>query len=379
MASVNLLHKRFPEHTIVVLLYRRNETVKYLDTLDYVEIGQSLHSYMYGVKEKRMDFGEGLADELRRPIVRRLNNQLNPIRQRLDIERFLKNPPAYLGKYEKANAYFKDLCTDADVFVMSGGGYLNNWSEMLLSKCNEVTLAKRYGMKTFMIGQTIGPFNECAKKVYRIILDNVDACFFRDIESVKDTRSLGYDCLDDVIPDLALAEETPCEKENYVAFVPFLTDLNMRMNEIIENLRAIVSDSGCKVVVTVSQQWAWAIQVATSFYVALKSDGIDARLVIPEDHKELERLLSAAQFVFSQNLHGLILAYRGHTPVACLNNRRKFVSFMRAIGHEENLIAPASITKTNLHECYKHRDEFDFENCKAFQSQIRDAIDKIVK
>lgn len=52
MASVKLLHQRFVDYTIVVLLYKKNETVKYLETLDYVQIGQSLHSYMYGVEEK---------------------------------------------------------------------------------------------------------------------------------------------------------------------------------------------------------------------------------------------------------------------------------------------------------------------------------------
>ena len=50
MSSVKLLHQRYPDYVIVVLLYKKNETVKYLKMLNYVQIEQSLHSYMYGVK-----------------------------------------------------------------------------------------------------------------------------------------------------------------------------------------------------------------------------------------------------------------------------------------------------------------------------------------
>ena len=151
------------------------------------------------------------------------------------------------------------------------------------------------------------------------------------------------------------------------------------MDEIVDNLKAIYLDSGCKIIITVSQQWPWCMQIATSFYLAVKAKGIDVKYVIPEDFKELETILSSAQFVFSQNLHGLIMAYRGHTPVVCLNNRRKFVSFMSTIGQEDNLITPSHITSTNLYEAYKRKDEFDFSNCSKFQKQIKMAIDKTIR
>lgn len=379
MASVYLLHNKFPNYKITVLLYKKNETVKYLEQLEYVEIKQSLHSYIYGVEEKKMDFGMNFIEELKLPVVRRWNNQLTPIRERQSAKRFLKSPSTYLSEHDEACNYFKRLCVDADMYVMSGGGYFNNWSEMIISKYVEAAIAKQCGLKTFMIGQTVGPFNDYAKQVYNLMLNNIDGCFFRDIESVNDTKQLGHHCLADVIPDLALSTETLYEKEKYVVFIPFLTDLNQKMDDIIENLKAIVDESDCKVIITVSQQWAWCMQIATSFYVALKSAGMDVKYVIPEDYKELEHILSSAQFVFSQNLHGLIMAYRGHTPVVCLNNRRKFVSFMRAIGQEENLITPTAITKTNLYECYKRRGNFDFDNCKIFQQQIKDAINQTIK
>ncbi len=379
MTSLELLHQRYPDYTIVVLLYKRNETVKYLEALDYVRIGQSLHSRMYGVQEKKMDFGGSFLDELKSPIKRRLNHQLTPIRKKKELKRFLASPVEYYKKYGAAKEYFSELCKDADIYVMSGGGYFNNWNEMILSKFLEVRTAKAHGLRTYMIGQTVGPFNAYARQVYRLVLDHMDGCFFRDTESVKDTKALGYNCLTDVIPDMALGEETLYAKDNYIVFVPFLSDLNRHMDDIIENIRAIVDDAGCKVVITVSQQWPWCMQVAMSFYIAMKDKNIEVRFAIPEDYKELERILSSAQFVFSQNLHGLILAYRGHTPVVSLNDRRKFVSFMKAIGHEENLIAPSHITRSNLYDCFKRRREFDFSNCKEFQLQIMEAIRQTLK
>mgnify|MGYP001035526959 FL=1 len=374
MASVKLLHQLFPDYTIVTLLYKKNETVKYLEALDYVQIEQSLHSLMYGVQEKKMKFGECFLNELIYPIKRRFNNQLAPIREKNELKNFLKSPDAYYKNYVTAKEYFSTFCKDADLYVMSGGGYINNWNEMIISKLLEVHTAKEHGLRTYMIGQTVGPFNKYAKEVYRLALENIDGCFFRDSESIKDTKALGYDCLTEVIPDMALSEETLYAKDNYIVFVPFLTDLNQHMDDIIENIRAIVADSGCKIVITVSQQWPWCMQVATSFYIAMINKGIEVKYVIPEDYKELEQILSSAQFVFSQNLHGLILAYRGHTPVVSLNDRRKFVSFMTTIGHKENLIAPQHITSTNLYDCYKRRGEYEFSNCKKFQQQITEAI-----
>lgn len=378
MASIELLHDKFPYHTITVLVYKENETIRYLQELEYVTIEQSLHSYMYGVEERLMRFGEGLVDEIKMPIERRLNNQLKPLREKAELKSFLKSPSEYLNKYVDAQEYFSNLCEGAEMYVMSGGGYFNNWKEMIISKYFEVSIAKSHHLNIYMVGQTVGPFNKYARQVYKLVLDNTDGCFFRDIESINDTKQLGYNCCNDVIPDLALGIETIYEKENYVVLIPFLTDLNRKMDDIVDNLRAISSDSGCKIIITVSQQWPWCMQIATSFYLALKAKGCDVKYVIPEDYKELESILSSARFVFSQNLHGLILAYRGHTPVVCLNNRRKFVSFMTTIGHEENLISPSNITKTNLYDAYKRRNRFDFGNCSEFQHQISKAFDKIV-
>lgn len=379
MASLYLLHEKFPHHTITVLVYKENETAKYLRQFEYVTIGQSLHSYMYGVREKAMNFGEGVIEEITQPIKRRLNNQWKPLKDKKELNDFLKSPSVYFSKYGDAGKYFSNLCEEADMYVMSGGGYFNNWNEMIISKYYEVILAKQHNLKTYMIGQTVGPFNKYARQIYKLVLDNIDNSFFRDIESIKDTRQLGFGCLEEVVPDLALGIETLCKKENNIVFIPFLTDLNRKMDEIVDNLKAIYLDSGCKIIITVSQQWPWCMQIATSFYLAVKAKGIDVKYVIPEDFKELETILSSAQFVFSQNLHGLIMAYRGHTPVVCLNNRRKFVSFMSTIGQEDNLITPSHITSTNLYEAYKRKDEFDFSNCIKFQKQIKMAIDKTIR
>ncbi len=379
MASLDLLHNKFPDHTITVLVYKKNETIKYLQNLEYVTIEQSLHSYMYGIEEKTMKFGLGLLDEIKLPLERRLNNRLQPLKEKVELSAFLKSPSDYLSNYSEAYDYFSNLCTDAKIYVMSGGGYFNNWTEMIISKYVEVSIAKSQHLRTYMIGQTIGPFNKYARQIYRLVLDNIDYSFFRDIESIKDTRLLGYNCLEDVVPDLALSVETLYEKENYVVLIPFLTDLNRKIDDIVDNFRAISLVSGCKIIITVSQQWAWCMQIATSFYLAMKAKGLDVKYVIPEDYKELESILSSAQFVFSQNLHGLILAYRGHTPVACLNDRRKFVSFMCTIGHEENLIAPSKITKTNLYDCYMQRKKIEFNNYKEMQEQIKNAVDKVFK
>ena len=379
MSSIKLLHQRYPDYVIVVLLYKKNETVKYLKMLNYVQIEQSLHSYMYGVKENKMSFGESFIGELRKPIERRINNRLGAIKDKNKLKKILKSPTDYYKRYTDAKEYFIGLCKEAEIYVMSGGGYINNWSEMITSKYLEVLIAKDNNLRTYMIGQTVGPFNIYAKQMYSLLLDKIDGCFFRDAESIKDTHSLNHACLADVIPDLALGEETLYIKGNYIAFVPFLTDLNQHMDDIIENMRAIVADSGYKILITVSQQWPWCMQIATSFYVAIKAKGMDVKFVVPEDYKDLEHILSSAQFVFSQNLHALILAYRGHTPVVSLNNRRKFISFMKLIGHEENLITPSKITRNNLYDCFCHRANFDFDNCKKIQEQIDMAINQTVK
>lgn len=378
ISSINLIHKLYPHCHIDVLIYRECETVKYLKSLDYVDVKESTYALMYGIKYETFDFGESLLCEVAAPIKRRIKHIIDIIKRKYSNYKLLRNQESYLKQYSNVTKYVEDVFSNADMLIMSGGGYFNKWHKMLVSKLIELDTAKRLEKPVLFIGQTIGPFDSYSLEIARKNLDNVDGIFFRDIESITDVKGI-KNLLPEVIPDIALYDSFVQEKEKYIVLVPFRTDLNKYIKPIVCNVQKIFKESHDIVKIVVSQQWPWAMQIAMSFYFELRANKIDAELVIPRDFFHLQKILASSEFVISQNLHGLILAYRGHTPVYSLNTRRKFVSFMHMIGYPNNMNDPSDIDDNCLYSAYMNRHQFSFDKLATFRQQIEDAFRKITK
>lgn len=381
LSSYNLIKNRFPNSDIIILSYNIRESSLVLPESENIRYYDSLHVSMYGYKPNVLSFGEGLLPELWKPIKSRYNKKvIKRIRDSKLRNKVIKNKEEFKEQYRKQFQEFSDICRESDMYIMCGGGYLTGWAEMITSKYFEVEIAKKNSLKTYIIGQTIGPFtSDSARFLIKSILDITDNSFFRDKESLSDAKSFGAKCLDKVIPDLVLSTERTAEKKNYIVFIPFLSDLTKNKEKIVQNIAAVSEKHKCSVCITVSQLWPYGMQIGLSIYLELLARNIDARFVVPHDFHELSDILASAQMTYSQNLHGLILSYCAHTPVASLNSRRKFISFMEAIGQPDNLLAPNKLSPTDFLKCYEKRSEFDFSKLQLFRKEINDALDLIVK
>lgn len=380
-ASYSLIKQKYPNSNITILSYNIKESCNVIPEGSDVDYQESLHVSMFGFKPHTLKLGEGFISELTKPIKTAYNRHVyKRIQDSLLRRKVLKNPDTFASKYNTQFDNFHKLCKTADIYVMSGGGYLSNWAEMVISKYYEVDIAKKHDLDIYIIGQTIGPYKyKTARLLAQRILQNVDCSFFRDAESIRDAKQLGAKCLGHVIPDLVLSTERTAAKKDYIVFIPFLSDLTKNKEKIVQNIAAVSEKHKCSVCITVSQLWPYGMQIGLSIYLELLARNIDARFVVPHDFHELSDILASAQMTFSQNLHGLILSYCAHTPVASLNSRRKFISFMEAIGHPDNLLAPNKLSPTDFLKCYEKRSEFDFSKLQLFRKEINDALDLIVK
>lgn len=260
------------------------------------------------------------------------------------------NPEGFLESHSSQMEGYNRLCEEADIYVMSGGGYVNPWVESLVSKFAEIAVAKKRGLKCLMVGQTIGPWtNKESERLGRLLCSKADGAFFRDADSVQDMRRWKLGCVDAAIPDIALADCRNFQKRPQVAFVPFSLHTDDVINKISENLIKISEHYGHEIVIMPSQLWETPFRTCMSYFFLLQSRHANVRLAIPRNVEQLQVLLGESSLCISENLHGLILAYRASTPVICINDGRKHKGFMQLIGQERALIPLQSVNSENIY------------------------------
>jgi len=72
------------------------------------------------------------------------------------------------------------------------------------------------------------------------------------------------------------------------------------------------------------------------------------KLIIPESYTQLQDMLGECQVLISQNLHGLILAWRAGCASISINTKRKFISFMDQSGQSHRLSPLKTLSKEKL-------------------------------
>ena len=374
-ATTKILERKYPKAKIVVLTYNVEETKEILNSSENIEVYESLHKSMfndYDISDSAriiFDINRQLLNKLKRRGIIRDNSSLY-------VKRCLSNIDVFLKEYEEQISNFYHLCSDSDIYIMSGGGYINNWNSSLVSKFIEVAIAKKMGLKCFLIGQTIGPFfKRRNEQLTKKMLDIVDGAFFRDIESINDAKKWGANITrNEVVPDLALYEKYNFNTENYILIIPFNESLLDNFATLSINLKKIIFQKKTRIVITVSQLWGHELYVASALFVSLKNSAIDVSLVIPNNLFELQEIIGKAKLVLSQNLHGLILAYRSGVPIICMNNKRKFVSFMKSISNEGAIILPEDLTDENLYKLSSSQID-NKRDMKDFHNYIYDIIE----
>lgn len=366
-ATIKILQRKYPNAKIIVLTYDVEETAEILNSYHNIEIIESLHKILFNdisVIERSMDFFY-----IKKKLIRALKRRgIIQDRMRSAVNDCLFDTDSFVKRYNDQTREFISHCSDADLYIMSGGHYINDWRSSLVSKYIELYLSKKMGLSCYMMGQTIGPFlfknnEKLAKRMYNM----VDGFFFRDKESIEEVKKWGINTkYDFIVPDIALYDRNDIKRKNQnVLIIPFSLDLLENVKILSKNLSDYISQTSSRVIITVSQLWGSQMYIASALYIYLKNCSINVTLVIPNNVNELQKLIDESGIVLSQNLHGLILAYRSGIPIICMNNKRKFISFMEITSQADAILVPENFTKENLcklslTQCEKKRKIVDF-------------------
>ena len=376
IATLKLLKQKYPTSNITILTYNTEETKAITAQFTHISVKPSIHAII----DPPSPF-KSLQSKQSQIIFNRIKKKIEYYQKEYKskklIQKILHSPLITIKRYQKELAEYLHLCKNANLYIMAGGGYINDWNYSIATKYLEVFIAKQYKIKCYAIGQTIGPFHKhYTQDLAQKLFSNIDFMFFRDIESIQDIKKMGLTCVEEVVPDLALFESFNPLKKQQIVFIPFLNDIELNIEKIGANLKEITKESNCEIVITVSQLWENQCQTALSIFFYLQKINLNPQLLIPKNVFELQDIISQSQYVISQNLHGLILAYRSNCTVISLNSRRKFKSFMAAINASHRIIEPKQIKNKELYNIFKECLQ-NKQVTNDFATQIVNNINKI--
>ncbi len=371
LASIDIIRKKSPTSKIIVLSYNDDETRSILQGYENIQVIPSAHKLIFGWKPHDSYQAPSAKNDLKKLFRKLFCNRLST---KYNENILSNNNIEDIVKSEKLNV-LKNLFDSKSTYIMSGGGYINDWAESIISKGVEVQLACLHKAKCVAIGQTIGPFQiPAARNLAKEIFSKMSFTTFRDSESIKDSLKMGVKCNENFMPDLALSKSYSTEKKQYIAVIPFKHDIYANMHNFCENLKRIAEYKSCEIVVTVSQLWYNSIKLALDLYWALKEKKCNVKLIIPNDVFELQKILGEAQLTLAQNLHALILSYRANTPIICLNNKRKFLSFMEIVGMQNSIFDISRIKGMELFDYVVENNVFPN---MSFENQVYEGVKEL--
>lgn len=345
LASISLIKERYPHAHISITSYNPDYTRKVIGGR-YI-VYPSVHRKVFGDSAYKFLRVEGYVfNDVSYPFwIRRILGRIRRLCPQKDIQqrvnRFFAN---------KGHEPFADEFQGIDIFIMTGGGYFNSWEESTISRILELEACKMYNVKSVICGQTLGPFN-IAEDLYARLkksLSAVSSIYVRDIESLQDLKMMNFTGI--LAPDIALCQAiTPNEEKQKLVIVPAEFP-RKSMGNFIDTLSRFINDNALSSSIVVTRKYIADIACAKEFYKELrkKCNMVDVKLIIPEVFADIDKELAACKYVISRNLHGLILAWRSGARCLCLNNERKFLSFMNQIGDPDSIIDPLTITQSDL-------------------------------
>lgn len=331
-ATLRLLSQRFPNATIKIFSYDAESTSKELK--GKYEVYNSIHRCLFGDRAfKQLSVYKKSSDyRFRHPFIGRVINRL-----KRELNRFFtkEEPPIDLRKLVETEKLFEW----ADIFVMSGGGYLNNWRDSLVSRIEELRLAQKYKLKNYIIGQTLDDFEQGYIDRLKTLFSKVSGISVRDEMSKAVLLKMGINSI--LSPDLVLSRLTHLglnvHRQNELVFIPAELPLSSRKH-LIDIISEFVKKNNLKLRIAVTRLYNADIVHAEWCVKQFRNNNIDAQFRIPKSFMDIYRDIVGVQYVISRNLHGLILGYIGGANVQSLNNGWKFHGFMKQINREDSMI-----------------------------------------
>lgn len=357
VSTIKLVKEKYPSSELVVMTYNIHETKKSIE-IENIKYVLSVHHYLVGnlankifnvlnISKKhgyKYPFSKVFFIKIINKLTKTINKSLINRAEKDAYEKYLRvlKNPTILPNY---NDFL-----NVDLFILAGGGYFNDgWVDNIYSHVVELFIANKLGIKSLVIGQSIGPFQ--TKEIQDIAmlgLKSANIVSVRDIESLEELESSGISPV--LIPDTALSEtEFSFAKKPVITLVFGGMGLkNMQIAQISNSIEKICKKESLSVTIVLSRLWVDDLWVSYKVYNALIKKNDNVKLLVPKSYNELQEVLGSSKIVISQNLHGLILAWRAGVPSISLNAGRKFKTFMNQSGQNNLLLPVDKLTEIKL-------------------------------
>lgn len=340
LATVRLLHHKYPQATITIESFNINEIRDLFADFPYIILQESIYKTLFK-KYKPIEEADFLKsksryviDKINSLIRRHINKAMKPTHKDTSlINGILSDTEGFINsKDRKVFHDYIETCKRSFLYVMSGGHLLNGWTESLASKYLEVYIAKNSNIRCVIMGQTIGAFpSKPHQMMAKRLLNDVEILSVRDTSSISEMECMEIRSQIPVIPDIALTESYVGSETADIIYIPFKLGVKnfLYFREQLHKLS--IANNNATIKIAVSQLWDGTLQIASRLYIALRELGVKTKMIVPNDVDDLQKEIASSSLVLSENLHGLILAYRSGRKVVCLNKNKKFISFMEQI------------------------------------------------
>lgn len=336
-ASLLLIYKRFPLANIILLSYDPSKIEVFTRPIVNIEISAHRALFDRSAFDQLGTYGEVMS--FRYPFMQRVFSKLH----RSIYGHYVKREQVNIDAWNRLEQCFRN----ADLFIMSGGGYFNNWEESFFSRCTELELAVKYHVPSYIVGQSFDYFHTYFKPRLGLVLKSCKKISVRDSVSIGVLKELGIDGI--YSPDLVLSHyEEAIDIQNEIAFVPATCNPKNRI-EIAKGIVIISKRYKLKINIIITRLYIGDIFEAQYYYSYFKRENIDVSMQIPSDVGDVIRNISRKKYIISRNLHGLILGMvHGGEKLLCLNDQPKFVSFMEQIGKSKYVLDMNTVSSSEL-------------------------------
>lgn len=359
LASIELIKKKIPNAEITVMSYSPQDTTSLISGIKVIP---SIHRIVYGNR----------AYKQLRTYKHTLNIEAYSLLWRIIslIKRIIRYKSNYksksiLDKFIRGDAFesLKNKFSQYDIFIMSGGGYFNEWEDSFNSRILELELSKQCH-SSFIVGQTLGPFSKAKQEILKQRLNEIKRIYVRDTASLNELNRLGYNAI--LIPDLALSyipqQYGLIDKITIIpAEIP-----QYKRDEFIQAIYGICKITKLPIQIGITRLYNGDINCAKDLFNRMKKIGIEnVTLHIPANYIEVVQMISHSKYVISRNLHGLIIGWREGAKCICLHKERKFISFMAQISASDCIVDIDGDIAMQLLKCFDKLNSLD--TCKQYE------------
>ena len=342
IVSLSLITKRFPSASIILLSYDPDRTPP-LDNKNVIKVVPSAHRVLFNKSAFKQLGTYDEVKDIHLYLVRRIIDKIQRTFDNVYIQREIID----VEKWNELENYFRV----ADLFIMSGGGYFNNWQESFQARCTELELAAQYNVPSYIVGQSLDSFKDFFKPRLRLVLSTCKKISVRDEVAVKVLKELHIDCI--YSPDLVLShQEKRTVLQNEIVFIPATLNPLNRV-EVAKGITEISKKYNLKINLIITRLYIGDINEAQWFYTFFRNNNVVVSMNIPNNINDVIKNISNKRYILSRNLHGLILGLvYGGEKLLCLNNQPKFISFMKQIGQSEYIVDLNTISSSELVEIF---------------------------